>query len=387
MAVEILVVDDEPDLALLIRQKFRKRIRSGEWEFHFAQNGFEALDVLKLKPEISLVLTDINMPGMDGLTLLDRLAQLDRFLKAVVVSAYGDMSNIRTVMNRGAFDFITKSVDFDDLEITVEKTLREVNTYRKALESQLQLVALQKELAVARRIQEAFIPDSTLERPGVSINAYLAPAQEVGGDFYDFFELDDRHIGFVIGDVAGKGVSAALFMAITRTLVRAIALNGVAPEACLTYVNTLLFPQSLAEVFVTAVYGILDVQTGDFTYTTAGHFPPSLITSAGEVTSLKRTGGLGLCMTGQFDYQSETVRLNPGDGLFIYTDGVTEASRRDGTQFGEDALQNALEQTRNMSTAERVASVVSTIVAFTGDAPQSDDLTILALSYPGYSVA
>ena len=113
MSVEILVVDDEPDLALLIRQKFRKRIRSDKWKFHFAQNGIEALDVIDKEPDIAIVLTDINMPEMDGLTLLEHLSRTDRLLKAVVVSAYGDMNNIRTAMNRGAFDFITKPVDFN----------------------------------------------------------------------------------------------------------------------------------------------------------------------------------------------------------------------------------------------------------------------------------
>ena len=242
MSVEILVVDDEPDLALLIRQKFRKRIRSDGWKFHFAQNGVEALEVIEQEPQIAMVLTDINMPEMDGLTLLEHLSRTDRLLKAVVVSAYGDMNNIRTAMNRGAFDFITKPVDFNDLEITVDKTLREVIAFKNALESQVQLAAIQKELIAAKRIQQAFIPGDDFTHPKVEVKAFLDMAYEVGGDFYDFFLLDEQKLAIVVGDVAGKGISAALFMAITRTSLKTVGLRAQTPSECLTEVNALLFP-------------------------------------------------------------------------------------------------------------------------------------------------
>lgn len=119
---KILVVDDEADLEILVKQKFRKKIRENIYEFVFAQNGVEALERIIEHPDVSVVLSDINMPVMDGLTLLSRLPEANPVLKAVVVSAYGDMQNIRTAMNRGAFDFVTKPVDFDDLELTIEKT-------------------------------------------------------------------------------------------------------------------------------------------------------------------------------------------------------------------------------------------------------------------------
>lgn len=131
MAAAILVVDDEPDLELLVSQKFRKQIRDGEFRFLFAHDGEEALSVLEKQPDIDLVLSDLNMPRMDGLTLLSRLADLDEDLKAVVVSAYGDMENIRTAMNRGAFDFLTKPISFDDLRAVITKTLVQVNRIRE----------------------------------------------------------------------------------------------------------------------------------------------------------------------------------------------------------------------------------------------------------------
>ncbi len=381
MPVEILVVDDEPDLQLLIRQKFRKRIRSGEWEFHFAQNGFEALDALNEKPDVSLILTDINMPGMDGLTLLDRLTQFDNAFKSIVISAYGDLKNIRTAMNRGAFDFITKPVDFDDLEITIDKTLREVTALKEALESQQALYSIQKELAVAARIQEAFIPDKSLESGRIKIEAFLEPAQEVGDDFFDFFVLDDHRIGLVIGDVSGKGVSAALFMAITKTLVKAIAMDGRPPHECMTYVNELLFPQSLPEVFVTSCYGVLDTRTGQFEYTTTGHFPPLLIRKNGDVEPQPQMRSVGLCMTRNFQYVSAIATLQPGDSIFMYTDGLDEAISIDGQQFGHEKIYETLTQTTAMTAATRVSHVEKTVRAFIEGAPQSDDLTMLSLSF------
>jgi adenylate cyclase len=132
---KILVADDEADLEVLIKQKFRRQIREKQYEFVFAANGFEALERIKEDPSLDIVLTDINMPEMDGLTLLSRLSEVSPIMKAVIVSAYGDMDNIRTAMNRGAFDFITKPVNFDDLEMTITKTIRYVDQTRETLQA------------------------------------------------------------------------------------------------------------------------------------------------------------------------------------------------------------------------------------------------------------
>jgi len=133
MKAKILVVDDEADLQLLIKQKFRRQIREQEYEFIFAENGYKALEALAEHPDVDMVLSDINMPEMDGLTLLVRLGELSPILKSVIVSAYGDMDNIRTAMNRGAYDFLTKPIDFKDLEVTMEKTLAYVAQLRETL--------------------------------------------------------------------------------------------------------------------------------------------------------------------------------------------------------------------------------------------------------------
>lgn len=135
MITKILVVDDEEDLKVLIKQRFRQKIRENEYDFIFAENGRHALEQLLEHPDVDLVLSDINMPEMDGLTLLSKLSEQNHLLKSVIVSAYGDMENIRTAMNRGAFDFITKPIDFKDLEVTIEKTILHVALMKKTLQA------------------------------------------------------------------------------------------------------------------------------------------------------------------------------------------------------------------------------------------------------------
>jgi len=135
MKTKILVVDDEADLELLIKQKFRRKIRENVYEFVFASNGQEALDTVHAHPDLDIILSDINMPVMDGLTLLSKMPEANPIVKTVMVSAYGDMENIRTAMNRGAFDFVCKPVDFQDLEVTMEKTAQQVRQLRETLQA------------------------------------------------------------------------------------------------------------------------------------------------------------------------------------------------------------------------------------------------------------
>ena len=388
MPFKILVVDDEPDLELLIRQKFRKRIRTKEFDFVFAGDGVEALERLGDDDAIDIVLTDINMPRMDGLTLLDNIGALDRLLKVVIVSAYGDMDNIRTAMNRGAFDFITKPIDFTDLETTVEKTRREMELLKHAVALRTRMTVLQRDLDIASEIQLSTLPSrfpAFPERRDFDLHARMLPAREVGGDFYDFFLIDEHRLGFVLGDVSDKGVGAAMFMAVTRTMLRTIALTlrELPVHECVRHVNEMLYPESLRRMFVTLVYSILDTRTGQVEYCNAGHHPPYLIRQTSEVTALERTGGLGLCLMPDFDYQSKNVKLHPGDSLLLFTDGVTEAvdSRRE--QFTEERLADCLRRLDGHTPAAMIHDVLHAVETFSEGTPQPDDITLLALQYLG----
>ena len=384
-----MVVDDEPDLEALVRQKFRKQIKSGEWDFVFAYNGLEALAKLIENPGIAIILSDINMPEMDGLTLLTKLHELKNpALKTIIVSAYGDMTNIRTAMNRGAFDFVTKPVDFNDLETTVKKTIEQLSILRQAQKEHDKLVSIEHDLSVARDIQLSILPKvfpPFPHRKEIDICAKMEAAKEIGGDFYDFFFIDDERFGVVIGDVSGKGIPAALFMAVSRTLIKATALKGMPPIDCLNFVNKLLCNESVSSMFVTVFYGILNVKTGELTYTCAGHNPPYLISSKGEISPLDNASGMMLGILDEVMLGSKTTVINPGDGLFLYTDGVTEAFNAGGDMYLEEKLEAKLKEIYADSFDTLVDVVMADVRSFAAGFKQSDDITALFLKYNGTS--
>lgn len=382
---KILVVDDEPDLESLILQKFRSKIKAKEYEFHFAQNGSEALDKIANDGTIDLILTDINMPVMDGLTLLSKINELNnKLIKSIIVSAYGDMENIRTAMNRGAYDFITKPIDLKDLEITIEKSLSEINLYKQAMVSHNKLVALQQELDIATTIQTSILPKTFPafpDRKEFDIYAKMIPAKEVGGDLYDFFLIDKYRLGVVIGDVSGKGIAAALLMAVCKTLIKATAYKGLPTDSVLFEVNNLLVDESPPNMFVTVFYGVLDTRNGAFEYANGGHNSPYLISNDGTTKLLDDVGGLLLGTIKSTEYQSNIIMLKPGESIFLYTDGVTEAFNSNEEDFKEERLLQSL-KINSVSSAEKiVANVFESVKNFTNGVEQSDDITCLALKY------
>lgn len=386
MKVKIMVVDDEVDLEPLILQKFRRQIRDNVYDFVFAHNGLEALTLLIEQPDIRLILSDINMPEMDGLTLLTKLKELKSpWLKTVIVSAYGDMENIRTAMNRGAYDFLTKPISFDDLEITINKTLDEINMIWKSVQEHDQLVSIQHDLQTASEIQQAILPKSFPPFPGrteFSIFASMIAANEVGGDFFDFFLIDNERLGFVIGDVSGKGVPAAIFMAVSRTLIRATGIKGISPAECMNNVNRLLCNESVSSMFVSVFYGIFNTSTGEVEYVNAGHNPPYII-SGNNVRQLEMTNGIILGCMDEFDFISKKVNLRPGDQLFLYTDGVTEAFNISEELYGEKRLESFLLANMSLDIEEVVKRSIQEIALFSSGIRQSDDITLLGIHYNG----
>ena len=385
MAVKILSVDDELDLEVLLTQYFRRQIRKGEYEFAIAHNGLEALQKLLETPDFDIILSDINMPEMDGLTLLAKVNELKNpAMKCIMVSAYGDMDNIRSAMNKGAFDFATKPIDLDDLSRTIEKAIEQVRYIRESQQEHNQLESIKNDLAIAGEIQQTILPRSFPPFPEltevVDIYASMTPAKDVGGDFYDFFQIDDERIGLVIADVSGKGVPASLFMAVSRTLLRATALRGVSSAECLTYANKLLCKESLDSMFVTVFYGIYHYKTGMMDYTNAGHNPPYLLRGGRTVECLPVASNFVVGVFDDIEFESNTLTFGIGDTLLLYTDGVTEAFNDKREQFSESNLQDILASMHESSSAkEVVTSVLQSVKTFSGDYPQSDDITLLSL--------
>ncbi len=377
---KILVVDDEPDVEPLIRQRMRRDVRAGKYEFVFASDGVEALELLEQQADIDMVLSDINMPKMDGLTLLAQIAKVDPNLRCVIVSAYGDMENIRTAMNRGAFDFVTKPLDFADLRVTIDRTLRRVAEWRAALESRDKLVVLQNELDLASKMQQSILPTRFPEGPDFRIRGHMEPARAVGGDFFDVMPLENGRIGLAIADVSDKGVPASLFMMSTRTLLKGASVGLGEPREVMGEVNDLLNDDNEAAMFVTVFYATYDPASGAFTYANGGHNSPLLVRDDGSSELLPLTDGLALGVMPGYHYGQHSITIEPGSTLVLYTDGVTEAMNEAKEEFGVERLQAIFAGAPPGDSGASSQAVFDAVHAFAGDTPQSDDVTCLTLS-------
>ena len=382
-AYKILVVDDEEDIQPLFLQRMRRDIRAGRYEFVFAGTGVEALQRLHADPTIDMVVTDINMPEMDGLTLLDQIPNVDPNIRSIIISAYGDMKNIRMAMNRGAFDFVTKPLDFEDLRVTIDRTLRHLVEWRDVLSSRDKLVALQNELDIANQMQQSILPTAFPQSAEFGVFASMEPARNVGGDFFDVMRLDNGRIGLAIADVSDKGVPAALMMMSCRTLLKGAAIGNEGPGEALAEVNNLLLEGNETAMFVTVFYVAYDPATGKFTYANGGHNPPLVVHADGSSETLPMTGGVALGLVPGLEYEQQTAELAPGDTLFLYTDGVTEAMNGDSEEFGMDRLQAVFAATPPEDARQVNEEVFRAVRAFAGDRAQSDDITCLTLYRTG----
>ena len=376
---KILVVDDEPDLEHLMRQRLRRDVRAGRFELIFAHNGVQALAKLEADREIDMVLSDINMPEMDGLTLLDQIPNVDPNIRAVIISAYGDMQNIRTAMNRGAFDFVTKPIDFNDLRITIDKTMAHLAVMREALASRDKLVALQNELDVARKMQQSILPTVFPQLPNCELYGHMVAAREVGGDFFDVVKLADGRYGLAIADVSGKGVPAAMFMMSSRTLLKGAAIGTPHPGNVLREVNDVLEQDNESLMFVTLFYGVYDPATGELTYANGGHNPPLIVHSDGTSMELPQTNGVALGVMGGMEYEQSKITLAPGDTAVFYTDGVSEAMNGENEEFGMDRFSQVFANAPPSGAIAANKAVFEAVQQFADGTPQSDDITCLVL--------
>jgi sigma-B regulation protein RsbU (phosphoserine phosphatase) len=255
----------------------------------------------------------------------------------------------------------------------------------RLIEAYVEKERMEEALKLAHDIQMSMLPKifpPFPERHEFDIFAVLAPAKEVGGDFYDFFFLDDDHLCFAVGDVSGKGVPAALFMAVTKTLFKATAGNGGTPSEILARLNAEICRDNESCMFVTVFCGILDIRTGQVDYSNGGHNLPYYLHHSG-VTPLENPGGRALGVAEQSAYISGRTFLNPGEALLLYTDGVTEAMDPEETLYSDQRLEQFLDRHRGSSPRQVISDLVSDVRHFAGATPQSDDITVLALYYLG----
>lgn len=276
----------------------------------------------------------------------------------------------------GAFENLTHRLRDQHGRLTA--LVAELN---EALRTKSEFQLLQKELDVARTLQLSILPADLPDHRGIAAHGVMMPAREVGGDFYDVFPLPDEKLALVVADVSGKGVPAAFFSLIGRTLLKATALSGLAPAACIDKVNALLCAENEQAMFITLFFAVLDPESGRLDYVNAGHNRPLVLRADGTVDEVAGTGDMALGVFDDNAYRAAAIDLAAGDLLLLYTDGVTEAFADDGAEFGESRLRAVLAAATRTPSWLVPKEISNAVRAFEGDSGPADDLTCLAVGY------
>jgi sigma-B regulation protein RsbU (phosphoserine phosphatase) len=286
----------------------------------------------------------------------------------------GRVTGVSQVINR----LDGKPFDKDDLELFISLSsmvaiaLENAKMHQTLLEKQ----RIVRDMEFARTVQESFLPQSEPEVQSYKFSSHYTPALEVGGDFYDFIRLDKGHTGIVIGDVSGKGVPAALYMAKLGSDMRTLAFTEQSPAEALIKLNDLLAARSRRGMFATLLYIELDSQAGIFTISNAGHLPPIIKKTNGSLVKLATAGGAPLGMLAGMKYGQETAKIMPGDTVILYTDGVVEAMNAKEELYGYDRLE-ALVRKSPSTPNELKMAIIDDVNRFTGLSPQHDDMTLV----------
>lgn len=287
---------------------------------------------------------------------------------------------------RGIINIINeRSVNYTagDLKLFTTLTTQAAHAFENAAlyADLIESKRVEEALALAHDIQMSMLPKigpAVIANPKIELHAFISPAKEVGGDFYDFFFTDENTLVFAIGDVSGKGVPAALFMAVTKTLIKAIAKTYNTPAEILNLANKELIQDNDSFMFVTIFIGILNIDTGEMHYSNGGHNLPFIINNTGEINQIATTPGVCLGIAADMKYHSAKIILNKGDCLFLYTDGVTEAMNMKKQQFSEERLYKLLQNSHDICLKQLIEKISTEVSHFTRNTLQSDDITMMA---------
>ena len=383
---KILIVDDEPFNVDYLEQE----LEDLQYETVSAVNGQEALDKVQNEAP-DLVLLDIMMPVMDGFEVLGRLkaSPATRGIPVIVISANNDLGSVVKGVQLGADDYLPKPFEPVLLRARISASLE-----RKRLSDlqQVYLKGLERELEIGREIQKGFLPSELPQVGGWQIAAYFKAAREVAGDFYDAFLLPGGSMAFVVGDVCGKGVGAALYMTLFRSLIRAscttdnfsngISAGSLAPAERLhhviSFVNDYIADtHKAANMFATLFMGMLDLKSGALRYVNCGNEPPLWIRRGGEIKTLGRTGPV-VGIFAEAEFAVEEIALDKGDTILAFTDGITDAFNEEHVSFGTPRLLECVKDGR-AAPGELLKKIEQKLAEFVEAAEQFDDITLLAV--------
>jgi sigma-B regulation protein RsbU (phosphoserine phosphatase) len=381
-----MIVDDNDDNRFTLSMRLET---CGYSNLITAEDGRGALQKMRSEP-VDLVLLDIMMPEMNGYEVLEHLKASAglRDVPVIVISALDEMESVIKCIELGAEDYLAKPFNPTLLRARVGASLE-----KKRLRDEVRASRdrLQQELDAARTLQLGMLPGVfpvwSAEQP-VEVYALMEPAREVGGDLYDCFYSSKHVFCFLVGDVSGKGAPAAMFMARTRSLVRMavefsrdFGIDDTSPARIAGAVNRELYQNNPERMFVTLFLGFLDTRTGALAYINAGHPSPHVLHAADDVGRLDGRPELPIGVRRDTVYESRIAMLDPGDAVFLHTDGVTEAMNIGEELYTTERLNADLHGTRAGTPEEMVRAVKEHVDAFTGLAPKADDVTLLALRW------
>ncbi|MDE0309273.1 MAG: SpoIIE family protein phosphatase [Acidiferrobacterales bacterium] len=316
---------------------------------------------------------------------LDKIAQqIDRNAKS------GNETESMVAIDPTADDFDPKAIHGTDSLLLMATAFQSMSTrvqdqhqrLRDALATKQAFIALRKELDIATRVQLSLLPHRREQSDAFEIIGGMWPAKEVGGDFFDYFRIDEEHIGMAIADVSGKGVPAALFAVMARTSLRGMAAHVRSPASMLERINNFLESHNDENLFITFFYGILNESTGQFTYANGGHNAPILVNEDGA-TPLDLTAGMVLGMFDNLNFEEDSLFLPPKSRLVMITDGITEAFNENSEAFGDDRLLEVASSLPDRGAGDDVKHIITAVDKFVGTAPQFDDITCVVLHYAG----
>jgi phosphoserine phosphatase RsbU/P len=382
----LLVVDDNEDNRYTLTRRLN---REGYQNLTTAKNGREALERMAAQ-SFDLVLLDVMMPDMNGYEVLECVKANEslREVPIIMISALDEIDSVIRCIELGAEDYLNKPFNPVLLRARVGALLE-----KKRLRDEVRrnLARLEEEMDAARSLQLGMLPHQfppcSTAQP-VAVHALMQPAREVGGDLYDCFYAGDHTFCFLVGDVSGKGASAAMFMARTRSLVRMTVelwrlwrTDEVRPAQLAEAVNRELCQNNNERMFVTVFLGLFDTQTGILSFINAGHPAPHLLRTGGPAAQIEAKPGLPLGVRANAKYETRTLALQPGDAMFVCSDGVFEALNEKGDLFSIERLNKELSNTDGADPVEIVRIVKNAVDVFTGTAPKADDVTALALRW------
>jgi sigma-B regulation protein RsbU (phosphoserine phosphatase) len=374
----VLIVDDvKANVDILVQAL------AGEYKLSVALGGNQALDAVRRNPP-DLVLLDIVMPDIDGYEICRRLrtAEPTRELPVMFLSSLEDVKDKAHGFEVGGNDYLTKPFEILEVKARVRSLLK-AKSYADAVKA-----SAERDLRIAREIQTGLLPASIpaqIQGTGLDVHAVLEPAHQVGGDLFEVLRLGDGRVLVAVGDVSGKGIPAALFMAVAMTVLRSMARQGHPLETILRLLNDELLAQNPRGMFVTLQLMVFDPVQRKVTCASAGHHAAACLARGQAPRLAFRESGRVLGLLPAEDISSETLPLEPGDTFVLFTDGVSEAFDVRGELFGEERLLAHLKDFSGRSARDTTLGVLEAVRRHAAGAKQSDDITVLSVRYVGHA--